>query len=309
MIIKKLDEFNKYCLPSTVSTLVSYYSWKHKLRHIDVMNLGACGQGKSYSNIDLLRVLEQPFILKTGNITPKELFNQLRDFSDAFFIFDDTNKLTTSFDFQSIFLSALGENRIIEWNKDNSRESKCFSGNMIINTNYFNPRLEPLKDRLFINNVRLTKEQVMEKIKTIHNGKKIDLSEINEILGNKPIRLTRNEENEIIEMVLTVIKSSKEKDFSCRIREKIFAYSTAIKSLFGFDLSLISELTHSYISSSNDYDFVLDIVKNYGNQIGSVKLNDEIMKKIGVGQRRGEQIIKEYVDSGKIIKEGRIVRI
>lgn len=307
--IEELEKFNKHCLQSTISTLISYYSWKHGLTHIDIMNLGSAGIGKSFSNINLLRELELPFRLVTGNLTPKDFFNQLYEFSDEFFVYDDVNNLTMSFDFQSIFLSALGENRVVEWNKDQKRKRKCFEGTIIINTNYFNNRLEPLKDRIVINKCALTKEQIINKINIIHKGEKIDISGLNQLLDNNPVDLTKNEENELNEMIVETIKGSNEREFSCRIRSKIMNYAKAFKSLFGYDIEMISELTHNYISSNDNYDFVLEIVQRYGNQISSEKLNQEIRNKIQVGQRRSEQIIKNYVDSGRILKEGRILKV
>lgn len=241
----------------TFSTLFSC------INGVSVLNYGDVGYGKSRGNRELLKMMGIPkVVVISGYITPKRLFRILKHYNDCLVIFDEADMLLSNPFIRNMFKSLLTSKKVV-WETEKEELSLEFDGNVILNCNDFKFN-RGIEDKLLVNSVMLTSEDMKKKIKQSRDYKpnKEIWNKIKDriiYIRNNKINLTEKEINLIYAYIDSIpfIKSF-------RVKDRVFDTFYGLKQLFGtlnkeiFDLG--KELSRLYIS--NGFSMLSRLIKN-----------------------------------------------
>ena len=119
--------------------------------------------GKSRNTVELLKMLRIPFNLIAGHTTPRQFFSVLQ--KDGILVVDEGATILSDKNIINLLLNALWNGKV-EWKNNKELLTHDFKGIIIFNVNVLsNTGLsEALKDRIFVNDIRLTNDQIKDKI-------------------------------------------------------------------------------------------------------------------------------------------------
>ena len=119
--------------------------------------------GKSRNTVELLKMLRIPFNLIAGHTTPRQFFSVLQ--KDGILVVDEGATILSDKNIINLLLNALWNGKV-EWKNNKELLTHDFKGIIIFNVNVLsNTGLsEALKDRIFVNDIRLTSDQIKDKI-------------------------------------------------------------------------------------------------------------------------------------------------
>jgi predicted ATP-binding protein involved in virulence len=140
-----------------------------------VLITGRRGTGKTTVVTDILKRLNKEFVNFSGKVTALGLFHFIKNNSNKIIVMDDCEGLESE-----IVLSFLktilgrdknGQAQTVSYSFRKEIESFKFSGSIIIITNWLEnaqkEHLEAVKDRMYIINYDLTKEEMIDKMEKI----------------------------------------------------------------------------------------------------------------------------------------------
>jgi len=155
-----LEEISKYSPHSEVLTLSTLMAIS---QGVHICNISKSGLGKSRNTVELLKLLRIPFGLIAGHTTPKSFFMELQ--KDGIIIVDEGATILSDKNIINLLLNALW-NGHVEWKNNKEILTHDFKGVIIFNVNKLsNTGLsEALKDRIFVNEINLTSQQIKDKI-------------------------------------------------------------------------------------------------------------------------------------------------
>jgi hypothetical protein len=157
LILNEISHFSPHSEVLTLSTLMAINQGVH------ICNISPPGQGKSRNTVELLRLLRIPFSLIAGHTTPRQFFSELE--KDGIIIVDEGATILSDKNIINLLLNALW-NGNVEWKNNKEIKSHYFQGVIIFNVNKLSNTglTEALKDRIFVNEVNLTSQQIKDKI-------------------------------------------------------------------------------------------------------------------------------------------------
>jgi hypothetical protein len=169
IILKEISDFSPHCEILTLSTLLAISQWK------SVLNIGGAGQGKSRSSLELLDLLKIPYSEIKGHVTPPAFYNEI--VKDGIIIIDESANILENREIQGMLLDALLKKEV-KWQTSRKNKSHDFKGIIICNTNKFNgsnQTKQAIMDRVFVNRINLTGDQIIHKIKHMDYKPNMDI--------------------------------------------------------------------------------------------------------------------------------------
>lgn len=156
-ILEEISRYSPHSEVLTLSTLLAVSQGVH------ICNISPPGQGKSRNTVELLKLLRIPFSLIAGHTTPRQFFNELQ--KDGIIIVDEGATILSDKNIINLLLNALWNGKV-EWKNNKELLTHEFQGIIVFNVNKMsNTALtEALKDRIFVNEIKLNSEQIKEKI-------------------------------------------------------------------------------------------------------------------------------------------------
>ena len=161
--VELLKEIINYAPHTEIITLSTLIALNQK---INIINMSQAGLGKSRVTADLLDLLNIPFIMVAGRITPKQFFRKLEQVANGgYMVIDESATLLKNATIKELLLSALWGGKV-SWETEREELSIIFKGTVIFNTNSMSNDAftKALKDRVIFNHLILDREQVREKI-------------------------------------------------------------------------------------------------------------------------------------------------
>ena len=137
-IMNEIVKYNPHCENITYTTLMSVMNAKDGNQKTNVINKGKQGIGKSRGTTELVRKLNiSDAVIINGHITPKKLFETLRENMYATVILDESEATLSNPTSLFILRSALYGGKV-QWlsSKGDLLDSYNFQGTLIANLNY-----------------------------------------------------------------------------------------------------------------------------------------------------------------------------
>jgi uncharacterized protein YfkK (UPF0435 family) len=162
-LYKEISLYSPHSETLTISTLIAIN------QKVNVINLSRAGLGKTRSTCDLMKMLEIPFVLVSGRITPKVFFSKLEQVSNGgYMVIDESATLLREPIVKELLLSALWQGCVTWETEKETKEISKFKGTIIFNTNSIgnDAFTTALKDRVIFNHLILDNNQVKDKIKS-----------------------------------------------------------------------------------------------------------------------------------------------
>lgn len=277
-LLKEITDYAPYTELITMSTLIAVN------QKINVINMSRAGLGKTRSTADLMDVLNIPFVLVAGRITPKQFFRKLEMVAGGgYMIIDESATLLKDNTIKELLLSALWGGTVT-WETEREELSVRFKGTIIFNTNSLSSDefTRALKDRVIFNHLVLDREQIREKIlsKKVYeyNGK--IWAEIRNNCFNKT-ELSQEQENLIWDFLkILSVKSVRDE---WRLRK----IAKGLNNILG-DLQFLKK----YLK----IDEVYEILMSDSKRSEKVSAISEV-KKISIRQARN--MVKKYEEEGE----------
>jgi hypothetical protein len=157
LILEEISKYSPHSQVLTLSTLLAISQGVH------ICNISPPGQGKSRNTVELLKLLRIPFSLIAGHTTPRQFFSELE--KDGIIIVDEGATILSDNNIINLLLNALWNGKV-EWKNNKEIKSHTFKGVIIFNVNKLSNTglTEALKDRIFVNEVNLSSNEIKDKI-------------------------------------------------------------------------------------------------------------------------------------------------
>ena len=320
-IMNEIVKYNPHCENITYTTLMSVMNAKDGNQKTNVINKGKQGIGKSRGTTELVRKLNiSDAVIINGHITPKKLFETLRENMYATVILDESEATLSNPTSLFILRSALYGGKV-QWlsSKGDLLDSYNFQGTLIANLNYLgiNPKeAAPLYDRTLFNENNLNNSQIIEKIrstqtytmdKTIWKNIKNKLILIRKDGVNS---LEETEKQKVINYITELVAktSSFSSSLSTRAAAKANLVTRCMKTFYGTLDEDVWELTKKLIKpyeiANNGEDLIVQILKEnptYTRQ----EITELIAEKKEISVRQASRHIKSAIDKNILIAKNR----
>jgi hypothetical protein len=157
LILEEISRYSPHSEVLTLSTLLALSQGVH------ICNISPPGQGKSRNTVELLKLLRIPFSLIAGHTTPRQFFSELE--KDGIIVVDEGATILSDKNIINLLLNALWNGKV-EWKNNKELKSHMFKGLIIFNVNKLSNTglTEALKDRIFVNEVNLSTNEIRDKI-------------------------------------------------------------------------------------------------------------------------------------------------
>lgn len=244
-LFKEISLYSPHSETITISTLIAVN------QRVNVINLSRAGLGKTRSTCDLLKLLEIPFVLVSGRLTPKVFFSKLEQVANGgYMVIDESATLLREPIVKELLLSALWQGNVTWETEKETREIQKFRGTIIFNTNSVSNDefTTALKDRVIFNHLILDSKDIKDKIKSSRNytpDTKVWGKIKNNIFTNIPLK---EEQYRMVESVVDTMDCK-----SVRDEWRINTLAKGLNNIFGrIDyLKLMLRLDKLYVVLSN----------------------------------------------------------
>ncbi|VVB83628.1 Uncharacterised protein [uncultured archaeon] len=315
-VIEEIQKYNLHLSNLTLMTIFSLLGGKR----FNILNLGQTGVGKSRSTLELVRLLNlNNVICLSGHITSLKFFEQIQENPSAVFVIDESSQiLQANSEIVHLLRSALYDSQVVWYSsfKDNFGQQTVkeanFTGSIIFNCNHykaFNMNDKALLDRLYVNNIRLTTSQIIEKMTSKYELNKEIWALIRERIvqigeGLIKTELTQEEEKEIENFVVTKLKQvtlTYNANISLRLFEKVREIFYRFKLFFGeIDWDYCKKLSESYFVDINaEENFISKVISSNNNRIKIKELVKIISDFENVALRTSYRRVNEYCDQNQ----------
>ena len=161
-ILQEIQDYAPHTERLVISTLTAIS------QRINIINIGEKGHSKTYCTKHLLDLLEIPYNEIKGHITPKRFYTLLKHYNGTIILIDESANMLTDMEIRNLLLAVLNKEEV--WWLDDSFKAESV---IIFNSNYIqnNPTMRAVMDRCITNHIKLTQEQLKNKLRSARTYK------------------------------------------------------------------------------------------------------------------------------------------
>jgi hypothetical protein len=298
-----INEIERYVYKGEIFTYSTLFALSGR---VNIINYGGVGLGKSRATKELLEMLEIPkVIVVSGYITAKRFFNIIKRYNDCVILFDEGDLILDNKIITNMLKSVLTCGEMV-WETNDEESRVKFEGNLIVNcnSNKFNKGIE---DKLLVNTMSLTSDEIKEKI--LLKEEKPNMELWNKIKArivyarNSNISLNEKDQQLIYQYIGSIPYFN-----SYRLKYRIFDVFLGLKMLFGelnpevFRLGI--KLSQYYIS--NSFSNIKNLVKN---GMTKEEVLDAIMSAKDISRRQAYNILNAEINRGLLREDGKKIEL
>jgi hypothetical protein len=312
-LIKEISLWNPGCEAITLSTILSKIRVDGKLH---VINSGAPGTGKSYSSIELVKLIDPDNTIFLDNTTTdRGLFEVFMEFPNSDILLDECSTLLRSLRTQDMIKLCM-ESKPLTWTKkDTTETTEPFTGTIIINTNIF--ITDSVSDRCLYNEAVMNRDKALSFLDVYQNkdSKKHEdfIAYCKErIKDSSNVKLTKKEEQTIIDFVREKISVADEnQSFSRRIVLRQLNYFERAKKFFKElspeTMKYLFKISEAYITNNHTPSLIEHILSN--GAMDKPRLVKEVAKRGKYSEQHARRLINEDIKTGKLLLKGKHVEL
>jgi len=294
----KLDfkEIHRYLLDYNIhAEHYTYSSLFALMSDVVVINYGGPGTGKTRATKELFERLQVPrVIVLSGYFTFRGFIQTLKKYNGFCIVFDDADIVLQNKDISNALKSLL-TNRKIYYVTSKGVEEFDFSGSIILNVNEYKFG-KFIEDKVFLNELTLTTEQIKDKIR----AKKFrEVREIWEMIRDRivyarhyPEVLTEEEKALADNYILSLPYL-----FSVRTHDRFYQILLGLKNLYGCINREIFEFAKNLLSKYLRFDEITAFLCER-EEINRKELAERIAQAKSISIRQARNIIKKMIDDG-----------